>query len=176
MKGRKYLFCLTDRCKLCNFFFSLSQSSGIEGSLGGPLYGCDTDQVSWSICMAVSISRRAGAHGHQHIKKKIPLLMVEHKVKILLYFKKKTTTYSFPTAVLFCISETAWAPYSHPVLSPPVSLGKTEYSRCCVCIMWLERVPACYICSCSRALLYTCLPGSAGWAKCGRGGWSQLGE
>lgn len=49
-------------------FFFLFQSSCIEESLRSPFCGCDIDKVSWSICIAISLSRRAGAYGHQHIK------------------------------------------------------------------------------------------------------------
>ena len=73
--------------------------------------------------MAVSLSRRAGAHGHQHIKNSPSDGGTQGK-NVAVLLKKIYITYCFPMAVLFCIMETAWAPYSHPALSPSASRAR----------------------------------------------------
>lgn len=55
----------------------------------------------------------------------------------MLYFKKIYKISYFPTAVLFCISETAWAPHSHPVLSPSISRARLDiHSAACILCGW----------------------------------------
>lgn len=67
--------------------------------------------------MAVSLPKRAGAYGHQHVK------TVKHKVKGLLYFKM------YIKLVLEQLSCSA------SVRQPRLLLmGRIEYSGRCVCV------------------------------------------